>query len=339
MLSAAMTIIIALVLLHFLPAAVDDEEAGKTYNRYYMMITEEDSSLWRSIYEGICTRSEADQVCTDYLNDDMDSTYTVEDRMRVAIASSVDGIILNASENETMTDLINEAADEGIPVVTLYTDHTQSRRCSFVGIGSYNLGKEYGSKALELIQAGTGRETKAAGDSAPASVNVMVLASSRVQSLDQNILYAGIQETIDQGKTADVQVNFELKAIDDTSAFSAEEAIRDIFLQDNLPDIMICLNEQNTTCAYQAVVDYDRVGEVSILGYYDSETILNAIERGTLDATVSIDTAQMGRYCIDALEEYYELGNTSEYFTADITMIDQDNVASYLEEGADEENE
>ena len=103
-------------------------------------------------------------------------------------------------------------------------------------------------------------------------------------------------------------------------------------MEKKLPDIIICLNELNTTCVYQAVVDYNCVGEVSILGYYDTDTILKAIERNVINATISIDTEQMGAFCVDALREYYRYGYTSQYFTADVTIIDQNNVGEYLTE-------
>ena len=101
--------------------------------------------------------------------------------------------------------------------------------------------------------------------------------------------------------------------------------------------IIICLNELSTTCVYQAVVDYNCVGEIAILGYYDTDTILKAIERNVITATISIDTEQMGAFCVDALQEYYNYGYTSQYFTADVTVIDQSNVEEYL--GKQEEAE
>ena len=322
-LSVIITIVMAMVLGLFLFSTIDHEEDKDKYDRYYVMITEDNSSLWKSIYEGANARALQNKDYVDWLNDYMDSSSSVEDMMKVAIASSADGIIVNASESTTMTDLIDEAVDEGIPVVNLYTDQAKSKRCSYVGIGSYNLGKEYGLMTLEIIdEKQDGKEP----------VSVMILVGSHAQSLDQNILCAGIQETIAQEKEENLEVKFELISIDDSNPFSAEESIRDIFLHKSLPDIMICLNEQNTICAYQAVVDYNYVGRVSILGYYDSDTILNAIEHEVIDATVSIDTDQMGGYCVDALKEYNNLGNTSEYLTADITMIDQENVADYLKE-------
>lgn len=123
------------------------------YDKYYMMITEDNkSSIWRSIYQGACEQAMAENVYVDWLGDDLFQGYSVEEQMQIAIASGVDGIIVTANENTEMTELVNKAAEENIPVVTLYGDNTQSACRSFVGIGSYNLGHEYGRLALQIIR-------------------------------------------------------------------------------------------------------------------------------------------------------------------------------------------
>ena len=81
-------------------------------------------------------------------------------------------------------------------------------------------------------------------------------------------------------------------------------------------------------------MDYNQVGEVDVIGYYDSPSTLQAIERQVVYSTVSIDTAQMGKYCVAALDEYNELGNVSEYFSVDVTVINHQNVEKYMEGGA-----
>ena len=250
--------------------------------------------------------------------------------------------------------------------MTLYGDNTQSARCSFVGVGSYNLGREYGRQALKIMRErlvgaaetritiktpeepdGESPVIAAAGGAemavepveigtADRPVRVTLLVNPFANSLDQNILYSGIQETIEQER-GDTVVELSRQSVDDTNAFSVEESVRDIFMGGDVPDILICLNELNTTCAYQAVVDYNKVGAVSILGHYVSNTILNAIDRGVIYATVDIDTSQMGGFCIDALQEYHDLGYTSQYFTADISLITRDNVDGYLR-GEEPEN-
>lgn len=361
------TVLMAGYILWFDKGSFQEETGGETYDRYYMMITQEDQSgFWQSVYQGAYERALQENVYVDWLGKDSFRDYSVAEQMEIAIASGVDGIIVTASEAEELTALIDRADAAGIPVVTLYGDNTQSARCSFVGVGSYNLGREYGRQALKIMRerlVGTaetritikmpeepdGESTVIASvDGAEMAVapveigtedrpvRVTLLVNSYANSLDQNILYSGIQETIEQerGETA---VELSLQSVDDTNAFSVEESVRDIFMGEEIPDILICLNELNTTCAYQAVVDYNKVGAVSILGHYVSDTILNAIDRGVIYATVDIDTSQMGGFCINALQEYHDLGYTSQYFTADIGLITRDNVDEYLR-GEEPEN-
>lgn len=350
-----LTTVMAVYVIWFCQSGLVEETEKESYDKYYIMITEDSkSSIWKSAYQGAYERALEENAYVDWLGDTLFEEYSVEELMQIATASAVDGIIVTANESEELTELINEAAEEGIPVVTLYGDNTQSARCSFVGVGSYNMGREYGRQALEIINERREEETTAGitqltveedgmvqadvGEdgilgSTKRPVKVAVLVNAYAQDLDQNILCSGIQETIEQERSEDMEIELSLLSVDDTNAFSVEESIRDIFMEQETPDIMICLNELTTTCVYQAVVDYNKVGEVSILGYYDSDTIINAIDRNVIYATVAVDTEQMGGFCIDALQEYYELGYTSQYFTADIRLVSKDNVAEYLKRG------
>lgn len=301
---------------------------GSVYDKYYVMITEDrKASFWQSVYQGAYEAGLSEDIYVEMLGDNLTYDYTREDLMNIAISSKVDGIIVAADESEQMTELINEAAAQGIPVVTLYGDNTHSERCSFVGVGGYNLGTEYGQQVLQIIKESEEKP----------KTKVTVLVNANALDSGQNIICSGIQDTLDRAKAEGKEIEMTLVSVDDTNAFSVEESIRDIFMEENIPDIIICLNELNTTCVYQAVVDYNKVGEVAILGYYDSETIIKAIDRNVIYATVSIDTRQMGEFCVNALNEYHELGYTSQYFTADIELIKKSNVYKYLEGGGENE--
>ncbi|MBP3603436.1 MAG: substrate-binding domain-containing protein [Lachnospiraceae bacterium] len=303
-------------------------EDVKSYDKYYVMITEDrKSSFWQSVYAGAYEAGLSENTYVDMLGDNLTSDYSREDLMNIAISSEVDGIIVAADESEQMSALIDEAAIKGIPVVTLVGDNTHSNRCSFVGVGGYNVGTEYGQQVLQIIKE----------SEAKPKTKVSVLVNANALDSGQNIICSGIQDTLDRAKEEGKEIEMTLVSVDNTNAFSVEESIRDIFMEEDIPDIIICLNELNTTCVYQAVVDYNKVGEVSILGYYDSETIIKAIDRNVIYATVSIDTKQMGEFCVNALSEYHELGYTSQYFTADIELIKKANVHKYLEGGEDNE--
>lgn len=320
-------VLIALFYSFYMKSVKQISQAGTEYKNYYVMITENrKSSFWQAIYEGAMKRAVEDDTYVDLLGDNLPSDYTKEDLFKMAISAQVDGIIIEADESDKMSELINQAADAGIPVVTLINDNTQSNRCSFVGVGGYNIGREYGKQIKEIYNE---IRSDQATDS-DSNVRVIVLVNYSGQTSGQNVIVAGLQETIvkEMGEAAKVEV--ELVSVDNSNAFSVEESVRDIFINQDIPNIIVALDELTTTCVYQAVVDHNEVGNVRILGYYNSDTINNAISRGAIYSTILVDTDQLGKYCVEALKEYNELGATSQYLTADITLINKSNVSFYL---------
>ena len=87
-----------------------------------------------------------------YYGTDLPVEYSVPELLRIAIDSSVDGIIVAGDDSSETTELINEAVDQDIPVVTVLSDSMSSLRQCFVGISNYSLGEEYGKQAINLLE-------------------------------------------------------------------------------------------------------------------------------------------------------------------------------------------
>jgi len=306
-------------------------EQRETYDKYYAMISmDSKSSFWQSLYKSTYEAGIEKNAYVDMISENLSKEYSESELMEIAIASGVDGIILEANESEEMTAAIHKAYKQGIPVVTVNTDNRQSERISFVGISNYELGSEYGKLVLRLANGKAFPKDK---------IKVVVLVDANADDLGQNILFAAMQDTIESSAKYMVKpIEMSMYLVDASNNFSVEESVRNLFIENRseLPDIIVCLNEIDTTSVYQTVVEYNDVGLVNILGYYDSEAILKGIERNVIYATISIDTKQMGGYCIDALSEYLEYGNTSQYFSADVSVINISNVSDYRGEEEDE---
>jgi ribose transport system substrate-binding protein len=330
------TLVLGALLFRFYMTSFKTKQESNEYDKYYVMITDNyKSDFWQSVYKGAQEAAREEGIFVELLGQNISGEYSCEELMRIAIAARTDGIIVYANESDEMTQLIDEAVSKNIPVVTLYSDNTRSSRMSFVGVGNYNIGREYGKQINNIVKEKrrNNLESDNIGQRTPLKIAVLVNPGS--SDAAQNLIISALQDALHQVNITDSEYNIIPVTVDNTNAFSVEESIRDIFMQDPIPDVIMCLNELNTVCAYQAVVDFNKVGEVYILGYYNSDAIVNAVERGVLYATISIDTNQLGEYAVNALNEYYELGNTSQYFTADITLINKDNVEEYLnkEEG------
>ena len=302
---------------------------NETYDKYYVLITDDrESSFWQSVYLGACKYASAHNVYVENLGSELSRDYSKQELMKIAIASKVDGIIVNADDSKEMTALINQATAEGIPVVAANNDCMNSDRISYVGIGSYPLGKEYSKQIIEIANDVSYKDNSV--------VKVAVLVSSAPTS-DQSIIYSGIQENLEINDENTAKVELSMVPVDDKNTFSVEESIRDIFIGEEFPDIIVCLNEIDTSCVYQAVIDYNKVGQVHILGYYDSKQVLEGIDRFIIDSTIKIDAEELGEDCVDALVSYGKSGYVNQYYTVDITLINDKNIKQYLKEAEDEE--
>lgn len=295
----------------------------QSYTEHYAFITDDlYDSFWQEVYEGAQNKGEELNIKVERFGENIKNNYSKAELLRMAIASNVDGIILQGDESQEIKDLVAEAEANGIPVVTVLTDISNSSRKSFIGVGGYNLGKAY---AREIIRIATSDTQK-----------ILLLIDNNKEENNQRIVLASMKETITSEGNF-LNLDFETKLVDNYSSFSAEEDIRDIFLNtEALPDMIICLNEENTISAYQNVVDYNIVGKIEIIGYYTSETILKAIEKNVIASTIAVDTGLMGKACIDTLHTYIETGHVTDYVAIDVKSVTSENVKEYKENVTEE---
>lgn len=290
------------------------------YKNHFVIVTENgDAEYWNEIYQGASDMGKVTNSYVEKLGSNLSISYPLADMMRIAIASQVDGIILEPNGDDEIAGLINEANAKGIPVVTVLKDvlptdanMTNVNRISFVGINSYNLEQAYAKQVAEVINEGR--------------KNIMVLMNDYSSDMGQTMIYSTIHKIAESHN-----VNAESASVNSKSAFSSVEDIRNIIMdKTNPPDVLVCLNEVDTLGAYQVVRDYNKVGDIDIIGYYDSEIILRAIEMNIVHSTMTFDAHEMGANCVEALSEYITTKNVSEYYPVYISVINTYNVEDYL---------
>lgn len=297
------------------------EENLTTYEKHIAMIVENREDIfWKTVYESARKAGEEQGYYVELYGGNLPIDYSRQELLKIAIDASVDGIILEGDDSEVLAGEIARAEESKIPVVTVLSDATQSTRECYVGINSYHLGQTLGKQVLSNVT----------GD----MLTVCVLMNRNEANTNQNIIYSGIGEVL----TKNVKSPYKIyaTAIQDTGTFGAEETVRDIFLaEESLPDVLICLDKLSTTSACQAVVDYNKVGEVEIIGCYSSDAILQAIQKNVLQATVAFDTQGMGEECITAMMEYWETGHVSEYKPVSVNLVTSENIGEYIENETD----
>lgn len=291
---------------------------AKEYAKHYVLISRDTStSFWQSVYKSARKEADAEDIYLEQLGSNLSEKYSIKDYLKMSIASVVDGIIICPDESESVTELINEAAEQGIPVITILRDDIDTKRVSFVGINSYELGLVYGRQILKQINS----DTK----------NVFILFHSAETNSRNDVVFSRIKKTLNE-KLGENRVNLQPYYIANESEFDSEEAIRDLFIaSDTVPDILVCMDEVDTECACQAIVDYNKVGKVTIIGSNSSDIILEAVKKNLAAVTVAMDTEQLGRQSVQALLEYQEMGYVNNYYNVDLHIINKENVQEYIE--------
>lgn len=288
------------------------ENSSETYRyKYDMIVDSPDSSFWQAVYDTAQEWAKKNDAILELQEGGSDNNYTKLDYMNMSIASSADGIILQYNGEQGLEAKLNEAVQKGIPVVTVMGDAVHSERQSFIGVSDYQLGSAYGEKVAEYVTKDT--------------ESILILLKKNIDDMNQSQIYTQISNAA-QAKAGDSQnIQVTGKNLLSTGIFETEEAVTDIFQQrDKVPDILVCMDEDTTECARQAVLDFNLAGKVVIIGYYSSDDILTAVEKGVISVTCDVDTEQLGRYSIEALTEYQKEGRTNSYYNVDINFLDKD---------------
>lgn len=284
-----------------------DNTAAMEYGRHYVFISSDTSLMMQDIYDDIYEACSRTGAYLEWCGAGTQQRYTAAECIDIAIAMGADGIILYPDGSSGLEASIGKARDEGTPVVTILRDLSDSARISYVGVSNYQMGELYGGWLLSLMKDGTNR--------------VCLLQDSGDYENEIQLLFTQTVQAVHNGSSSDEKMDLVTRTVDSMVDFDAEEVIRDILLGQERPDILICRNSAQTECAIQSLIDYNLVGEVQVIGYYVTDTILSALRQDLIPVTVMIDRKALGEDCAQALDEYLDSERTSSYYNITLDSI------------------
>ncbi len=311
-----------------------EQELTMNYDKHYAFIAEDsESDFWQEVFASADAQAREYNVYLEDLGKSLGADCTTEDLLRIAVNSKMDGIVYSGGAGDRIVELIDRAADEGIGVVVLQNDVEASKRQCYVGLNYFELGQMYALQIEKLSESFTDRKKME-------DITVDILVDGDMSEGSSNLIIMAIEDYLREKNEEAPLPEILVTRIDAEDIFSAEESIRNIFLEkETLPDIMLCVNSVYTRCAYQAIVDYNLVGQIQIVGYFSNDTILDAVDKEVIFSTISIDTDEMGKSCITALYEYNNMGYTNSYLPVDIEIVDRDKAHQMIYEKSIREEE
>ena len=298
-------------------AGVEEAENFTTYERHIAMVVDDgDEEFWRDVYENMQRAANQRDAYVELKGfERASSSYSLIDWMDIAIASGVDGIVVQNTAIRGLEDKIREAAADGIPVVTVLNDAPQTDRVSYIGVNPYTIGQAYSEELLSLI--GEGDE----------EVRIAVLLTDEATDRNQYQIYSQINTVLVTDEKTSGRAQVTAVRVPSGGAFESEEVIRSLFQSaENAPDFVVCFSSLVTDSVYQTVIDYNLAGKVQIIGYYLSPSTRSAILSGNIAATMILDTAEMGEACANALLDQIEEGRTNSYFGTDMRFLTEEDL-------------
>ncbi|WP_088102708.1 sugar-binding protein [Halalkalibacter urbisdiaboli] len=128
------------------PSISEPNQELKDY--HVVLISEEvDNDYWRLMEQGARELEKSTKLLVEYRGPQRSNLDEQMKIMDMAIAAQVDGIVVQALNEDEFTPLIDKAVNKGIPVITIDADAPKSKRSAYVGTDNYLSGWEAG-KAL-----------------------------------------------------------------------------------------------------------------------------------------------------------------------------------------------
>lgn len=238
----------------------------------------------------------------------------------IAVASKVDGIIVQATDQDLFVEQIDKAIDEGIPVITIFEDAGKSKRLSYIGVNSYELGNLAADLALKAV------------DNTGEMAIIFDGLEEKQFDTSKSLLEAGVRETLVKSP------GLTLKKIDITTTgiLGAGDITKEIVREHQGVNVIFCTSANTTLGVAEAIVDLNLVGKIKIIGYGDDQDILRYIEKGIIDVSLLSDTQSIGYQCIESAIKYLKEGSISDFEDTSIYIIDKNNVIDFADEAIEE---
>lgn len=142
-----LSVALAAVLLSWscAPSAHDSNE------RYVLVTANTRIPYWQAAFEGLRHAASEMKVRVDVVGPPKYDPKVEKETLENVIHDKPSGILISAADPTLLTDDINSALQQGIPVVTIDSDAPASKRLFFIGSDNYNTGKLGGRLLVKLL--------------------------------------------------------------------------------------------------------------------------------------------------------------------------------------------
>jgi ribose transport system substrate-binding protein len=228
--------------------------------------------------------------------------------MEKAIKNKADAIVLAPLDTEKLNDIVDEAEEAGIPVLTLDSDVTTDSRVATIGTDNRSAGAIAARNAYELME-GSGRF---------AVISFVKGAQTAIER------YEGFMDEMDDiaGKSVDmVGISY-----CDGDSEKAKEQTLDYL--EKYPDLkcIYATNEGAAVGVCEAVQEMGRQNVVSVIGFDSSDEEVSYMNGKILDGMMVQNPYNMGYLGVRNLNKTLDGETIDSKIDTGVTYVDLDNL-------------
>ncbi|MFW6238746.1 MAG: sugar ABC transporter substrate-binding protein [Halanaerobiales bacterium] len=230
----------------------------------------------------------------------------LSDYYRLANLSDYDGIITGG--NPRLIPLINKAAEEEIPTVTILSDIADSRRISYVGIDYYQTGIITGNKLLRNFP-----------DSSPRLAVVSTQNEEDEYTPSSEYLKVFGFQVAAAAKTEAKIITWEKTG---PTVLEALQTVSRIL--ENNPEIngLLTTGPELTLAAAQILENEYPERDIELIGFGNTESIREYVDKGIISASVIDSPKLIGSSAVREINSYLENGSVNLYSNIDVDFLE-----------------
>lgn len=293
-----------------------------TDEKYVFIATNIQLPYWKAAAAGLAKAAVQMKVRTEFSGPDTFDPKAEQEALRKALAEKPSGILISPADPELMKADIDQAIAQGIPVITVDSDATSSKRLLFIGTDNYKAGQMGGERLVKELN-GKG--------------NVVVYGMPEQANLKERL--RGYQDALAAHPQMKITQVVDIKgdpriAFDKTMEIVKKEASK--------VDAFACL--EAVACPEIAdVLDRNKLSKVVVAMDTDPRT-LEGIQKGRISATIGQKSFTMAYYGLKVLDDLHHNklnpldGNWADdsfspiptFIDTGVTLIDKSNVDTFL---------
>lgn len=277
-------------------------EKAPMYHFYFIAQSSVDP-FWQQIEAGAKQAAKDYNVYLEYVAPRFSDPELAYKYLDIATLANTDGIVTYVPNDPKYSALINTADKNNIPVITVDSDASSSRRLAYVGANSYTFGKE---AAKLMIEATKGK----------AKIAIISNETLLEDALEYDLKMNGFVSELKMYPNIEIVKTYTSKL----GVISSEEIVQEII--SNEPDInaIFTLSASDTLGCARLIVDRNLVGKMTLVGTGRSDKILDYIDKGIIHSTIESDGYSIGYMSVEALVDVKDKKHTPTYIHTQINI-------------------